>query len=127
MSSEDALRIYGRNLSQYERDEIASFDVIYYLNLNAKHKGIGQFIKGEINSQDENPNPNNDSSTVYNHGFDNDQADYLYEAKEQINYRYEVQKKLGKGAFGVVVRCFDHKCKEVVALKILKNWKKLHK
>ncbi|HIJ51481.1 MAG TPA: protein kinase, partial [Nitrospinae bacterium] len=64
---------------------------------------------------------------MYNHGFDNDQADYLYEAKEQINYRYEVQKKLGKGAFGVVVRCYDHKNKEVVALKILKNWKKLHK
>lgn len=41
MSSEDALRIYGKSLSQYERDEIASFDVIYYLNLNAKHKGIG--------------------------------------------------------------------------------------
>lgn len=60
MSSEDALRIYGKNLSQYERDEIASFDVIYYLNLNAKHKGVGQFIKGEINSQDENPNPNAD-------------------------------------------------------------------
>ena len=127
MSSEDALRIYGKSLSQYERDEIASFDVIYYLNLNAKHKGIGQFIKGEINSQDENPSPNADQNAIYNHGFDNDQADYLYEPKEQINYRYEIQKKLGKGAFGVVVRCFDHKCKEIVALKILKNWKKLHK
>ena len=64
---------------------------------------------------------------MFNHGFDNDQADYLYEAKDHINYRYEVHKKLGKGAFGVVVRCFDHKNQELVALKILKNWKKLHK
>ena len=55
------------------------------------------------------------------------QSKGLDESKEQINYRYEIQKKLGKGAFGVVVRCFDHKHKEVVALKILKNWKKLHK
>jgi len=27
----------------------------------------------------------------------------------------------------VVLRCYDHKNKEYVALKILKNWKKLHK
>jgi dual specificity tyrosine-phosphorylation-regulated kinase 2/3/4 len=51
----------------------------------------------------------------------------LFEPRDQINYRYEVQKKLGRGAFGVVIRCFDHKNMEPVALKILKNWKKLHK
>lgn len=34
---------------------------------------------------------------------------------------------MGRGAFGVVLRCFDHKNKEHVAIKILKNWKKLHK
>jgi dual specificity tyrosine-phosphorylation-regulated kinase 2/3/4 len=27
----------------------------------------------------------------------------------------------------VVLKCFDHKNKEGVAIKILKNWKKLHK
>jgi len=75
--------------------------------------------------QDENPKE--DIGPPYNHGFDNDQADYLYEAKDQILYRYEIQKKLGRGAFGVVLRCFDHKTKENVAIKILKNWKKLHK
>ena len=127
MSSEDALKIYGRSLSQYEREEIASFETIYYLNLTAKRKGVGQFIKGEINSQDENPNVTNDQNQIYNHGFDNDQADYIYEQKDQIMYRYEVQKKLGRGAFGVVLRCYDHKNKEPVALKILKNWNKLHK
>jgi len=42
-------------------------------------------------------------------------------------YRYEVQKKLGRGAFGVVLRCIDHKNKEACAVKILKNWNKLHK
>jgi serine/threonine protein kinase len=42
-------------------------------------------------------------------------------------------KKLGRGAFGVVVRCVDHKTAkkgqepENIALKILKNKKKLHK
>ena len=50
MSSDEVLRQYGRHLAQYEKDEVQAFDVIYYLNLNAKHKGVGQFIKGEINS-----------------------------------------------------------------------------
>jgi len=68
-----------------------------------------------------------DESKNLNFGFDNDQGDYLYEATDHINYRYEVQKRLGKGAFGVVLKCFDHKTKEHVALKILKNRIKLHK
>jgi len=45
---------------------------------------------------------------------------------EHIGYRYEVVKKLGKGSFGIVMRCFDHKDKEFIALKILKNKKRLH-
>lgn len=44
-------------------------------------------------------------------------------------------KKLGRGAFGVVICCVDHKAvaegvtdgSEQIALKILKNKKKLHK
>jgi dual specificity tyrosine-phosphorylation-regulated kinase 2/3/4 len=51
----------------------------------------------------------------------------LYENGDHINYRYEIIKKLGKGAFGIVLKCFDHKTKSNVALKILKNKKKLHK
>ena len=46
---------------------------------------------------------------------------------DHINFRYEILKRLGKGAFGVVLKVYDHKLKEVVALKILKNRKKLHK
>lgn len=64
---------------------------------------------------------------MYNYGFDNQHGDYMYEAGESINYRYEVMKRLGRGAFGVVIRCIDHKTKELVALKILKNRRKLHK
>lgn len=101
--------------------------MIYYASFTMKNKGIGQYVKGELTCQDENPKHDDQSGGIYNHGFDNDQADYLFEAKDQILYRYEVQKKLGRGAFGVVIRCFDHKNKEQVAVKILKNWNKLHK
>lgn len=46
---------------------------------------------------------------------------------EHLGYRYEILKKLGKGSFGIVLKVFDHKAKETVALKILKNKKRLYK
>lgn len=36
-------------------------------------------------------------------------------------------KRLGKGSFGSVFKCFDHKKKEFCALKILRNKKRLYK
>ena len=41
-------------------------------------------------------------------------------------YRFEVLEKLGKGSFGQVLKCFDHKQKEEVALKIIRNKPKFH-
>jgi hypothetical protein len=41
MSPEDVLRQYGRSLSQYERDEVQTFDKIYYINPHSKYKGVG--------------------------------------------------------------------------------------
>ena len=40
---------------------------------------------------------------------------------------FEIIDKLGKGSFGQVFKCFDHKKQEVVALKILRNKKRLYK
>lgn len=128
MSPEECVRHFGKHLSQYEREEILdNRDLIYYLHLHSKHKGVGRYNGGELTCVDEAPAEQKQEMTIFNFGFDNDQADYLYEPKDQIGYRYEVQKKLGRGAFGVVIRCFDHKTKEMVAVKVLKNWKKLHK
>ena len=62
-----------------------------------------------------------------NNGFDTDQQEYKTRMNEHLGYRYEVIKKLGKGSFGIVLRVFDHKEKEFVALKILKNKKRLYK
>jgi serine/threonine protein kinase len=59
-----------------------------------------------------------------NHGFDTDQQEYHVRYNDHIDYRYEIVKKLGKGSFGIVLRVFDHKQKEFVALKVLKNKKR---
>ena len=37
---------------------------------------------------------------VDNNGFDNDKAEYICDEKDQISYRFEVVKRLGKGSFG---------------------------
>jgi len=67
------------------------------------------------------------NSKLNNYGFDNENQEYNVVMHEHICYRYEVVKKLGKGSFGIVLRVFDHKLKEFVALKILKNKKRLYK
>ena len=66
-------------------------------------------------------------NSTLNYGFDNENQEYNALMNEHIAYRYEVVKKLGKGSFGTVLKVFDHKTKEYVALKILKNKKRLYK
>jgi len=68
-----------------------------------------------------------DNPKLINFGFDNENQEYNVVMHEHLGYRYEVVKKLGKGSFGIVLRVFDHKTKEFVALKILKNKKRLYK
>ena len=40
---------------------------------------------------------------------------------DHLEYRYEVIKDIGKGAFGQVVECYDHKEGRSVAIKINRN------
>lgn len=62
-----------------------------------------------------------------NDSFDNDAGEYLYNIRDHIAYRYEIISKLGKGSFGVCVKCFDHKEKKYIAMKIIKNKKRIQK
>ena len=41
-------------------------------------------------------------------------------------YRYEITDSLGKGSFGQVLKCLDHKTGEHVAVKIIRNKKRFH-
>lgn len=66
-------------------------------------------------------------SKMNNYGFDNENQEYNTKMNDHIAYRYEVNKKLGKGSFGIVLKCYDHMNKEFVALKILRNKKRLYK
>jgi dual specificity tyrosine-phosphorylation-regulated kinase 2/3/4 len=64
---------------------------------------------------------------IDNNGFDNDKNEYICQMGNHFAYRYEVVSYIGKGSFGQVLKCYDHKNKETVALKILRNKKRLYK
>ena len=58
---------------------------------------------------------------LVNNGFDDNEGYYRFSKGDQISYRYEVREVIGKGAFGNVIRCRDHKHGSEVAIKIVKN------
>ena len=43
---------------------------------------------------------------------------------DHMVYRYEIQEVLGKGSFGQVVKCLDHKTGNLMAVKIIRNKKR---
>ena len=48
-------------------------------------------------------------------------------AGDHIGYRFEILSRLGKGSFGQVLKCRDHKTGEMCALKVIRNQKRFHK
>lgn len=95
-------------LTPYEHIEIFTFSEIYYIGMKAKKR------PGLIGM------PNNND-------YDNDQGSYIHTPHDHIAYRYEVFKIIGKGSFGQVVRAYDHKNKQHVALKMVRNEKRFHR
>ncbi|RAL61302.1 hypothetical protein DID88_009438 [Monilinia fructigena] len=65
-------------------------------------------------------------SDAANFGYDDDRGDYQIATGDHLSYRYEIIDVLGKGSFGQVVRCIDHKTGGLVAIKIIRNKKRFH-
>jgi dual specificity tyrosine-phosphorylation-regulated kinase 2/3/4 len=93
-------------MSDQERKEVLDFDLIYF----TPTKRISRPSSGAI----------------YNNGYDDDRGDYIVVEGDQLCYRYEVVGILGKGSFGQVVQCRDHKTGGSVAVKIIRNKKRFH-
>jgi dual specificity tyrosine-phosphorylation-regulated kinase 2/3/4 len=61
------------------------------------------------------------TSSCHNFGFDLASHHYKANPRDHIAYRYENRSVLGRGAFGQVLKCYDHKTGELVAVKIVIN------
>jgi dual specificity tyrosine-phosphorylation-regulated kinase 2/3/4 len=102
LSPAAVLAKYSSFLTPYETSEILNYPEIYYVGVpTAKLQQT--------------------STAKHNLGFDIGSHHYKATARDHIAYRYEIQSMFGRGAFGQVLKCYDHKTKQFVALKILVN------
>lgn len=108
LAPEQALRVYSSKLTTYEQQEVISYPQVYYAGQHAKKR---QGVVGGTN----------------NCGYDDESGSYLAVSHDHVQYRYEVIKVLGKGSFGQVLKAFDHKTQQHVALKIVRNEKRFHR
>ena len=58
---------------------------------------------------------------LVNNGFDDEEGYYRIQKDDHIAFRFQLLEVIGKGAFGQVIKCVDHKHKEQVAIKLVKN------
>ena len=93
-------------LTSYEQTEILGYNEVFFVGQNAKK------IHGVYGAP-------------FNGGYDDEQGTYKPIIHDHINYRYEVLRVLGKGSFGQVLKCYDHKLGKYIALKIVRNEKKI--
>jgi len=87
--------VFKAELTSGEVGEIAGYEVVYYVG------------KGKAKARDGK--------------YENREGDYLVRVGDQIAFRYEILGILGKGTYGVVARCKDHKTGEEVAIKVIKS------
>ncbi|XP_034670435.1 putative dual specificity tyrosine-phosphorylation-regulated kinase 3 homolog isoform X2 [Drosophila subobscura] len=107
VSPQQVMILYLHKLTPYERTEILAYPQIYFIGANAK-KRPGVY------------GPNNSD-------YDNEQGAYIHIPHDHVAYRYEMLKIIGKGSFGQVIKAYDHKTHEHVALKIVRNEKRFHR
>jgi dual specificity tyrosine-phosphorylation-regulated kinase 2/3/4 len=103
----EAKEIYKHMLTSYELKEIDNFPEIYFIGYHSKK------IKPK-----QNP--------AMNYGYDDEGHFLKIKIGDQIAYRFEIKSVFGKGTFGQVICCYDHKVKKQVALKIIINTQQMH-
>ncbi|OMJ87895.1 hypothetical protein SteCoe_10307 [Stentor coeruleus] len=100
ITSKAALLKYPNLLTDYEKEEMKYYSLIYFLAPSCIKAG-SLFL------------------------LDDEDGNYRALQGDHLVFRYEVFHTLGKGSFAMTYKCFDHKHKQFVAVKIIKNIKRL--
>lgn len=109
LSPRQAEVMYGNKMSDFELQEIFNYTEIFYCGQNAKRKHMATVEKSD-----------------QNHGFDDERGDYNVINRDHLAFRYEIIDLLGRGSFGQVLQCRDHKTGKTVAIKLIRNKKRFH-
>lgn len=107
-SPQIAIKFYGHHLSPYEQNEIGSYPEVYFVGHQSK----------KYQAMPDNP--------ALNYGYDDERGDYKSVTNDHLAYRYEILEELGRGSFGQVVKCYDHKTASTVAVKLIRNKKRFY-
>lgn len=107
MSPTEALKHFHDRLTEFEQEEIMDFPEIWFMGLGS------QKIEGS-------------QGAPQNSGYDDEHGSYIRVLHDHIAYRFEVLEVIGKGSFGQVLKCLDHKNNELVAIKMIRNKKRFH-
>ena len=91
--------LYTDCLTNFELKEITKFSEVYFLG-EKKAKTEGKYTDTE--------------------------GRYKGKIGDHLAFRYEIIAKLGKGTFGNVYKCYDHKRDLEVAIKIMRNVRSIH-
>ncbi|RWS32008.1 dual specificity tyrosine-phosphorylation-regulated kinase 2-like protein [Leptotrombidium deliense] len=108
VTPEQVMKLYSYKLTPYEQQEIFGYSQIYFIGANAKKR------YGVVGA------PNNC-------GYDDEHGSYLHVPHDHIAYRYEMLRIIGKGSFGQVIKAYDHKTQQHIALKMVRNEKRFHR
>ncbi|CAM9882559.1 unnamed protein product [Lampetra planeri] len=92
---QEVLDKFKDRMTAQERREILSINKVYYFKIRSERNG------------------------PCNHGYDDINDHYIPITDEHLVYRFQVLNVIGKGSFGQVLRCLDHKTKKEVAIKML--------
>uniref|UniRef100_A0A3P8RQS0 dual-specificity kinase n=1 Tax=Amphiprion percula TaxID=161767 RepID=A0A3P8RQS0_AMPPE len=107
MSPIEALKNFQDRLTEFEQEEIMDYAEIWFMGLGS------QKIEGS-------------QGAPQNSGYDDEHGSYIRVLHDHIAYRFEVLEVIGKGSFGQVLKCLDHKNNELVAIKMIRNKKRFH-
>uniref|UniRef100_A0A8C7YMX1 dual-specificity kinase n=1 Tax=Oryzias sinensis TaxID=183150 RepID=A0A8C7YMX1_9TELE len=102
-----ALNNFQDRLTEFEQEEINAYAEVWFLGLGS------QKIEGS-------------QGAPHNSGYDDEHGSYIRVLHDHIAYRFEVLEVIGKGSFGQVLKCLDHKTNELVAIKMIRNKKRFH-
>lgn len=86
-------KVPDTHLTAFERTEVDEFEEVWFVAPDDKKYKPTKLER------------------LVNNGFDDDEGYYRFQEGDQIAYRYENVEVIGKGAFGNVLKCFDHKTK----------------
>jgi hypothetical protein len=126
LSPATVLRNYATHFTAAEKDEIQHYPRIYHLGLSQAQRSahLRAVANASITRQSKEVSSLSASATtsgVVKTTYDTSDGTYRAITGDQLRYRYEILQLLGRGSFGEVYRCRDHKSGVDVAVKVIKS------